>query len=89
MHHTPHTKEINCDENFKNEKTGPRKVISHKDKRYDEMQQTIKLLKNAVAINDWNVVSDEFANINKQIAKAATLVCEQKCACVCVCVFDQ
>jgi len=57
-------------------KAGPRKVISHKDKRYDEMQQTIKLLKNAVAINDWNVVSDEFANINKQIAKAGTLIAE-------------
>jgi len=47
--------------------TGPRKVVSHKDKRYDEMKQTIKLLKNAMAINDWNVASDEFANINKQV----------------------
>ena len=48
-------------------KAGPRKVVSHKDKRYDEMKQIIKLLKNAMAINDWNVVSDEFANINKQV----------------------
>ena len=47
--------------------TGPRKVVSHKDKRYDEMKQAIKLLKNAMAINDWNVASDEFANINKQV----------------------
>jgi translation initiation factor 3 subunit C len=48
-----------------------------KDKRHDEMKQTIKQLRNAMAINDWNVVSDEFANINKQLTKAAALVAEE------------
>jgi hypothetical protein len=27
-------------------------------------------------INDWNKVSEEFGNINKQIAKATTLIAE-------------
>lgn len=41
------------------------------------MKQTIKQLKNAMAINDWNVVNDEFSNLNKQLNKAAALVAEE------------
>ena len=36
---------------------GPRKVVSAKDKRFDEMRQTVKQLKNAIKINDWNAIS--------------------------------
>lgn len=38
-------------------KKGPRKVVSQKDKRFDEMRQTVKNLKNAMNINDWNAIS--------------------------------
>ena len=37
---------------------GPRKVVSQKDKRFDEMRQTVKQLKNAIKINDWNAISN-------------------------------
>ena len=37
-------------------KSGPRKVISAKDKRFEEMKATVKTLKNAISINDWNAV---------------------------------
>lgn len=37
---------------------GPRKVVSAKDKRFDEMRQTVKQLKNAIKINDWNAISN-------------------------------
>ena len=65
-------------------KAGPRKVVSHKDKRYDEMKQTVKSLRNAMAINDWNVVSDEFASINKQLAKVCVCARARERVYVCV-----
>ena len=43
------------------ERRGPRKVISQKDKRFEEMTQTIKQLKNAIKINDWNAISNGIA----------------------------
>jgi translation initiation factor 3 subunit C len=52
----------------------PRKAQSAKDRRYDEMKDTIKNLKNAQAINDWNAISSEFQKINQQIAKAQQLI---------------
>jgi len=36
---------------------GPRKVVSHMDKRYEELHETLKNLNNAKAINDWNAIS--------------------------------
>ncbi|KAJ1478147.1 eukaryotic translation initiation factor 3 subunit 8 N-terminus-domain-containing protein [Baffinella frigidus] len=53
---------------------GPRKVQSQKDKRYDEMQDTLKNLNNAKAINDWNAISAEFQKINQQMQKAQALI---------------
>jgi hypothetical protein len=38
--------------------SGPRKVMSQKDKRYDEMKLTVKQLKNAMTINDWNAIAN-------------------------------
>ena len=52
----------------------PRKAQSARDKRYDDMKDTIKNLKNAQAINDWNAISSEFQKINQQIAKAQQLI---------------
>ena len=52
----------------------PRKAQSAKDRRYDEMKDAIKNLKNAQAINDWNAISSEFQKINQQLAKAQQLI---------------
>ncbi len=38
--------------------SGPRKLMSQKDKRYDEMKLTVKQLKNAMTINDWNAIAN-------------------------------
>jgi translation initiation factor 3 subunit C len=53
--------------------SGPRKLMSQKDKRYDDMRMTVKQLKNAMTINDWNAIVTEFQKINQQLAKAQTL----------------
>jgi hypothetical protein len=42
----------------KSKSTGPRKLMSQKDKRYDEMKLTVKQLKNAMTINDWNAIAN-------------------------------
>merc|ERR1711939_1081027 len=59
------------------ERAGPRKVVSKNVKTHQDFKQTIKQLKNAMAINDWNVVTEEFASINKQLAKAQAMVAEE------------
>ncbi|KAF2733068.1 eukaryotic translation initiation factor 3 subunit C [Polyplosphaeria fusca] len=48
------------DESGKQKKSG-------KDKRYDELEGTIRLIENAEKINDWAVISNEFDKLNRQI----------------------
>ncbi|KAF1814804.1 hypothetical protein P152DRAFT_455842 [Eremomyces bilateralis CBS 781.70] len=42
-------------------------VKSQKDKRYDELEATIRLIENAEKINDWAVISSEFDKLNRMI----------------------
>lgn len=42
-------------------------VKSAKDKRYEELEGTIRLIENAEKINDWAVISSEFDKLNRQI----------------------
>ncbi|PYI12016.1 eukaryotic translation initiation factor 3 subunit EifCc [Aspergillus sclerotiicarbonarius CBS 121057] len=44
-------------------------VKSAKDKRLEELENTIKLIENAEKINDWAVISTEFDKLNRQIVK--------------------
>ncbi|EEH03969.1 eukaryotic translation initiation factor 3 [Histoplasma capsulatum G186AR] len=44
-------------------------VKSAKDKRLEELEQTIRLIENAEKINDWAVISTEFDKLNRQIVK--------------------
>ncbi|OJD11980.1 eukaryotic translation initiation factor 3 subunit C [Blastomyces percursus] len=46
-------------------------VKSAKDKRLEELEQTMRLIENAEKINDWAVISTEFDKLNRQIAKIA------------------
>lgn len=51
-----------------------RVVRSAKEKRWDEMQVTIKQLKNHIKINDWVNISNDFDTLGKQLGKAAKIV---------------
>ncbi|KAF2453331.1 eukaryotic translation initiation factor 3 subunit C [Lineolata rhizophorae] len=42
-------------------------VKSQKDKRYEELEGTIRLMENAEKINDWSVIASEFDKLNRQI----------------------
>ncbi|OJD19024.1 eukaryotic translation initiation factor 3 subunit C [Emergomyces pasteurianus Ep9510] len=44
-------------------------VKSAKDKRLEELEQTMRLIENAEKINDWAVISTEFDKLNRQIMK--------------------
>ncbi|KAK2759422.1 Translation initiation factor 3 subunit c [Arachnomyces sp. PD_36] len=46
-------------------------VKSAKDKRLEELDQTVKLIENAEKINDWAVISTEFDKLNRQVVKIA------------------
>ncbi|EEQ92009.1 Translation initiation factor 3 subunit c [Blastomyces dermatitidis] len=46
-------------------------VKSAKDKRLEELEQTMRLIENAEKINDWAVISTEFDKLNRQIVKIA------------------
>ncbi|KIW85211.1 eukaryotic translation initiation factor 3 subunit C [Fonsecaea monophora] len=46
-----------------------RVVKSAKDKRFEELESTIKAIENAEKINDWAVVSSEFDKMNRQVVK--------------------
>jgi len=49
-------------ESFSSEEDEERQIIikSARDKKFDELEQTVKLISNAVKINDWAAVSDAF-----------------------------
>ncbi|KAK7512522.1 eukaryotic translation initiation factor-like protein 3 subunit 8 [Phyllosticta citriasiana] len=42
-------------------------VKSAKDKRFEELEGTIRLIENAEKINDWAVISTEFDKMNRQV----------------------
>ncbi|KAL2218119.1 eukaryotic translation initiation factor 3 subunit 8 N-terminus-domain-containing protein [Thermoascus aurantiacus ATCC 26904] len=44
-------------------------VKSAKDKRLEELENTVRLIENAMKINDWAVISTEFDKLNRQIVK--------------------
>ncbi|KIW91534.1 eukaryotic translation initiation factor 3 subunit C [Cladophialophora bantiana CBS 173.52] len=46
-----------------------RVVKSAKDKRFEELESTIRSIENAEKINDWAVVSSEFDKMNRQVLK--------------------
>ncbi|OJJ84739.1 translation initiation factor eIF3 core subunit c [Aspergillus glaucus CBS 516.65] len=46
-------------------------VKSAKDKRLEELENTVRLIENAEKIGDWAVISAEFDKLNRQIVKIA------------------
>ena len=42
-------------------------VKSAKDKRFDELEGTIRLIENAEKIGDWNAINDHFDKMNRQV----------------------
>ena len=56
---------------------GKRVVRSHKDKRWDQMTETIAKMKNSMKNNDWNAVTDDFAALHKLLEKAKQIVAKE------------
>lgn len=56
---------------------GKRVVRSHKDKRWDQMTETITKMKNSMKNNDWNAVTDDFASLHKLLEKAKQIVAKE------------
>ncbi|KAF2236836.1 eukaryotic translation initiation factor-like protein 3 subunit 8 [Viridothelium virens] len=44
-------------------------VKSAKDKRFEELEGTVRLIENAEKINDWAVISSEYDKLNRQVPK--------------------
>ncbi|CAL3965746.1 hypothetical protein PZA11_002621 [Diplocarpon coronariae] len=44
-------------------------VKSAKDKRFEELESTVKAIENGQKINDWGVISAEFDKLNRQVVK--------------------
>ncbi|KAI9002417.1 eukaryotic translation initiation factor 3 subunit 8 N-terminus-domain-containing protein [Gaertneriomyces semiglobifer] len=51
-----------------------RVVKSARDKRFDEMRNTVNALKNAKKINDWVAIQTEFDKLNKAYSKAQAII---------------
>ncbi|KAL9085416.1 MAG: hypothetical protein Q9159_004705 [Coniocarpon cinnabarinum] len=49
------------------EEDKPTVVKSAKDKRFEELEGTVRLIENAEKINDWNVISSEYDKLNRQL----------------------
>ena len=49
----------------------PKVVKSAKDKRVEQLEGVIKLIDNAIKINDWSSISTEFDKLNKQVIKVS------------------
>jgi hypothetical protein len=56
---------------------GKRVVRSHKDKRWDQMTETITKMKNSMKNNDWNAVTEDFAALHKLLEKAKQIVARE------------
>ncbi|KAF2865953.1 eukaryotic translation initiation factor 3 subunit C [Massariosphaeria phaeospora] len=46
---------------------GSKVLKSAKDKRFEELEGTIRLIENAEKINDWSVISTEYDKLNRQL----------------------
>ncbi|KAF2115714.1 eukaryotic translation initiation factor 3 subunit C [Lophiotrema nucula] len=55
------------DESESDDEDRVKQLKSGKDKRFDALEGTIRLIENAEKINDWAVISTEFDNLNRQI----------------------
>jgi len=51
-----------------------RVVKSTRDKRYDELTETIQRIRNHMKINDWNSIHTEFEKLNKLLQKANQII---------------
>ncbi len=51
-----------------------RVVKSQRDRAWDSMREAILRIKNARKNNDWPLIQDEFANVNKLIEKSRMLI---------------
>ncbi|KAK7191164.1 Translation initiation factor 3 subunit c [Paraphaeosphaeria sporulosa] len=49
------------------EDEGAKVLKSAKDKRFEELEGTIRLIENAEKINDWAVIQEQFDKLNRQI----------------------
>jgi len=56
------------------QETKKRVVKSTRDKRFEELTDTIKRIKNAMKINDWNTIHADFDKLNKQYQKASSVI---------------
>merc|ERR1719424_28905 len=56
---------------------GKRVVRSHKDKRWEQMTETITKMKNSMKNNDWNAVTEDFASLHKLLDKAKQIVAKE------------
>ncbi|KAJ4376430.1 Translation initiation factor 3 subunit c [Neocucurbitaria cava] len=57
-----------ADSESESEDEDANKVLkSAKDKRFDELEATIRQIENAQKINDWAVISDQFDKLNRQV----------------------
>jgi translation initiation factor 3 subunit C len=54
------------------EEDAPKVVKSAKDKRFEELEGVIKLIDNAMKINDWSSISAEFDRLNRQVTKISS-----------------
>ncbi|PVI01406.1 eukaryotic translation initiation factor 3 subunit C [Periconia macrospinosa] len=54
-------------ESESDEDDGAKVLKSAKDKRFDELEGTIRLIENAEKINDWAVIQDQFDKLNRQV----------------------
>lgn len=51
-----------------------RVVKSQKDRKWDSMKEGIAKIRNAKKNNDWSLIQDEFANVNKMVEKSKMLI---------------
>ena len=54
-----------------------RVVRTEKEKRWDLIQGTIRMLKNHMKINDWQSIVNDFDLVNKQLAQAKNVVAKE------------
>ena len=52
-------------------------VRSHKDKRWDQMTDTIAKMKNSMKNNDWNAISTDYDTLHKLLDKAKNIVAKE------------
>jgi len=51
-----------------------RVIQTNKDKRFGELDKSVKKIKNSMKINDWSAISEEWAAVGKLLEKAKTVL---------------